>query len=390
MKTLILNQHSSNFGDDAAGSALVQILLEHGVSSIDIIYNAEKTIPCFNAKVHHHPEIKFSTAGYLNVLLYLLFAPLGFKGTSEQMQKWGHIIRNADTIFVAPSGANIGIYKDWRFLVRLLMAVRAGKKLIFHYNTIGPSGNIVFDYIAKKILKKSNIYVREQKSLLYIQSLGLHGVWGPDTAFALQPLNSQIETDLISFVPSSFDNWHPNFKSSSIDDKIINELIPEIGKWVRDNNCRIQILPHLCTKEETIYNARICAVLTKCGVSNVCCRNDVDSVWKYDEELAKSRLVIGMRYHAIVLSAKNYRPFVSLSYENKMNEVCSYLHQCRFDCNLVRYVKGESLCISEVLSDAYIHSEEISSNLKKTLKNEIIPKVQVPVINHILKERDCI
>lgn len=383
MNTLILNQHSSNYGDDAAGSALVQILLKHGVNSIDIIYNAEKMIPCINDKVHHHPEIKFSTAGYFNVLLFLLFAPLGFEGTNDQMKKWGHIIRNADTIFVAPSGANIGIYKDWRFLIRLLMAVRAGKKLVFHYNTIGPSGNVVFDYIARKILEQSDIYVREKKSLLYIQSLGLQGVWGPDTAFALAPLNSQIEEDLVSFVPSSFGNWHPAFRNSSIDDKILDDLIPELAQWLKDKNCRIQILPHLCTKEEKIYNGRICSALRKYGVLDARCRDDVDSVWKYDKELSKSRLVIGMRYHAIVLAAKNYRPFVSLSYENKMKEVCSYLHQSCFDCDLVRYSEGESLCISETLNSAYIHSEEISSNLKETLKNEIMPKVQIPVKNHV-------
>lgn len=42
MNVLIVNQHSNNFGDDAAGCAFVDILLTFSeVDKIDIIYNSE-------------------------------------------------------------------------------------------------------------------------------------------------------------------------------------------------------------------------------------------------------------------------------------------------------------------------------------------------------------
>ena len=44
--------------------------------------------------------------------------------------------------------------------------------------------------------------------------------------------------------------------------------------------------------------------------------------------------MIGMRYHAIVLAAKNGVPFVDLSYENKMREVADYTGQAAFCVDL--------------------------------------------------------
>ena len=54
----------------------------------------------------------------------------------------------------------------------------------------------------------------------------------------------------------------------------------------------------------------------------------------YDYEIANSRFVIGMRYHAIVLAAKNATPFISLAYENKMKEVSTYMGQCEYCIDL--------------------------------------------------------
>jgi len=49
----------------------------------------------------------------------------------------------------------IGIYKDWAFLLRLLFVIIEGKTPIFCLNTINASGNIVFDFLARKVLKTS-------------------------------------------------------------------------------------------------------------------------------------------------------------------------------------------------------------------------------------------
>ena len=380
MNVLIINQHSSNFGDDAAGTALVQMLLKQKeVDKINIIYNADQKIPLEHEKVQHCLDIRFRNVGYFSVLLYLILCPYGFVGFKETMKKWAKIINDADIVFVAPSGANIGIYKDWRFLIRVLMAVRADKKVIFHYNTIGASGNILFDAISKYVIKKSKLYVREKKSYEYIKSLGLKSTLGPDTAFALAPICETTDDKLISIVPSHFDDWHPNFQNNPVDDRILNKLIPEIARWLKVNQCRIQILPHLCLADEREFNTKILKKFQECGINDVVFRDDVDSMWKYDYEISRSRLVIGMRYHAVVLAAKNYRPFISLSYENKMKEVCSYLHSTDFDLDLIGFAKGKSLHLFKTLNKAYNKHNGIARNLKKVIVKEIIPKVTIPI-----------
>ena len=57
------------------------------------------------------------------------------------MHEWIELIKNCDVAVMSPCGANIGIYKDWASLIRILMVIIEKKKFIFQYNTIGKSGN---------------------------------------------------------------------------------------------------------------------------------------------------------------------------------------------------------------------------------------------------------
>ena len=56
MKYLIINQHTNNFGDDAAGVALVKRLLQNG-HEVDVIYLWNKSgtkLPINDQNVRHH------------------------------------------------------------------------------------------------------------------------------------------------------------------------------------------------------------------------------------------------------------------------------------------------------------------------------------------------
>lgn len=380
MRILIVNQHSSNFGDDAAGTALVKMLLQNeNVERIDIIYNAEKEIPINDKRICHNSDIKLRTAGYINVLLYVLFATLGFKGMNKCMRKWVNVIDSADIIFVAPCGANLGIYKDWRFLLRMLMIVRAGKKPIFHYNTVGKSGNRLFDFVTKYVLKNSVLYVREKQSQQYLNSIGIRCIVGPDTAFALAPQLRNVKKDTISIIPSSFDKWHPNFRKEPVDQKILDVLIPQISEWCMEKNMNVEILPHLCNVEESEFNEKVREAFIKAGLKSVIIRDDINTMWQYDETISESRIVIGMRYHSIVLAAKNSRPFISIAYENKMNEVCSYLDMQEYNWDLVGFSKGNSVPMVGLLEKAYSQEEKIEEHLEAMLRKNIIRKVKIPI-----------
>lgn len=366
---LIVNQHSKNFGDDAAGCALVQELLKkESVSRIDIIYNCNVAIPINNPKVFHHLELNFDNMKKYNLVkYYFLHKRIGIRPQNEFLKKWIDIIDSSDFIFMSPCGANIGIYKDWASLARLFMITKHHKKIIFHYNTIGKSGNMVFDLLAKKVLSKSLIYVREKKSLNYINSIGMNGYWGPDTAYLLEKIKVNTKINVITLVPSFFDDWHPEFKNNPIDSTIQSRILPQIARWAENNGYFIEIIPHLNTEEEIEYNQKVKDILNLYCNERAKIRDDILTVWDYDKNIASSSIVIGMRYHAIVLASKNNVPFLSLSYENKMKEVCKYTNMENYQVDL--HSKDEFERVSKILTEIKNNRDEIVKNLEKKTKS---------------------
>lgn len=380
MNVLIINQHTLNFGDDIAGIALLQNLLKiENIQKINIIYNTKGKLLLDDEKVCHNQDIMLKNIGYCNLIKYFLFRRLGWKKIkNEPLKKMLDIINSSDYIYVSPCGANIGIYKDWRFLIKLLIVVNEGKTPIFHLNTIGTSKSKIFDYFARKVLNKSIIYVREKKSLEYIESLGLTAKFGVDTAFSFESENRKSEKrEKIAFVPTILKSWHPNFKNINIDELIFEKILPIVAEFSNSKKLLIELIPHLKNDEEKEYYTIIEKKLKELN-ANVIVRNDIDTVYKYNEAIRESKLVIGMRYHSIVLAVKNLVPFISLSYENKMQEVSEYSEKLDFAFKL--YEENFNLeLLKKKLEDAYKDNEKISSELKKVLNSKLIALSKIPL-----------
>ncbi len=381
MKVLIINQHTNNFGDDAAGTALLNMLLQRDdIEDVDILYNSEDALDFEDPKVHHDLQLSFRKIGYKNIAkYYLLQRPFHKKSKSPLMNEYIALIKNSDVVFMSPCGANIGIYKHWVSLARVVMVVLEKKKMIFQYNTIGKSGNFLFDTIAKWALKRSKIYVREKKSYKYLQDRNIFCKWGPDTAFALPQCTDAIREDVVSLVPSSFDGWHPEFKGTPVDAKVQSELLPQLAKWAQERHLKIEILPHLGIEKEKKYNLAVMECLRKAGAEQVTLREDVLTMWDYDKAIGTSRYVVGMRYHTIVLASKNARPYLSLCYENKMWEVCKYTHMKECGYELHNLVEGKSTDITSILNYIEKNETQISDTLRQTVNKELIPMVEIPL-----------
>ena len=127
------------------------------------------------------------------------------------MREMARTIRESDIIFVTPCGASIGIYKDWPFLIRLLFCLYEKKTPVFYLDTVGKSGDWLFDHLAAKVTKKSKMYVREKASFEYLKSIGVVAKQGVDTAFSLPPLYNQRSDRKIGIVTTQLD-WHPDFQ----------------------------------------------------------------------------------------------------------------------------------------------------------------------------------
>lgn len=379
MKVLIINQHTLNFGDDIAGIALINNLLEYEkIDRIDIIYNTKGKLLIENKKIHHNEHIMLKNIGYSNIIKYFIFRRFGYKNyKNKALKDMLEIINQADYIYVSPCGANIGIYKDWRFLIKLLIVIQEGKKPIFHLNTIGKSNSIIFDLMAKKVLKKSIIYVREKKSLEYIESLGLNAKFGVDTAFSFKDNEIVEKKQIIAFVPTILKNWHPNFKNVDVDRIVFKDILPIIAEFANSKKLPIQLIPHLNSIEEEEYYKRIVNEFNKLNVE-VYYRRDVDNVYKYNKAIKESKLLLGMRYHSIVLAIKNQIPFIALSYENKMQEVCDYSNMSQYSFKLYdkKIDKDE---IRKKLEYIYNNEENICKDLNEILEEKLIKLSRIPL-----------
>ena len=194
MRIGIINQNTKNYGDDIAGITLIENLLKiNDIESIELIYKMEGLLPIENEKINHNKHLKRIHYGKINLILYFLFRKFGYKGKkNSELRNTIEIIDKCDYIFVSPCGANIGIYRDTPFLLRVLFVINERKTPIFYLNTIGSSGNYIFDKIAKFALKHSKVYVREKKSYEYLEKIGVKSKLGVDVAFGFENRNREI------------------------------------------------------------------------------------------------------------------------------------------------------------------------------------------------------
>ena len=231
--------------------------------------------------------------------------------------------------------------------------------------------------MAKKVLKKSIIYVREKKSLEYIESLGLNAKFGVDTAFSFKDNEIVEKKQIIAFVPTILKNWHPNFKNVDVDRIVFKDILPIIAEFANSKKLPIQLIPHLNSIEEEEYYKRIVNEFNKLNVE-VYYRRDVDNVYKYNKAIKESKLLLGMRYHSIVLAIKNQIPFIALSYENKMQEVCDYSNMSQYSFKLYdkKIDKDE---IRKKLEYIYNNEENICKDLNEILEEKLIKLSRIPL-----------
>ena len=360
MRITILNQHTNNFGDEAAGISLIDTLNEKfNNPEINLIYNGDGKISCNYKNVIHRLDYKLKYMGYFNILIKMFFR--NYKGNNT-MKKYDDLIKQSDYVIVAPCGANIGIYKDWRFLIRILFAVYNGKKPIFYLNTIGKSGNLIFDKIAKYVLKNSKVYVREIKSKEYLDSINVRCSLGVDTAFLLKYKHKkEFEKNRIAFILTDFSN-HKNFKEINCYNFINEKILPDLCIFAKNKKLSISIIPHLNTVEELKFIKSIVDIMKKKYNFNNVKIEKVKTVYDYYDNIAKSLFVVGMRYHAVVLGAKSNTPFLSLAYENKMVEVSNYTKMKEYNITLY---ENKDFNIMGKLESLYKRNDEIRKKLKE-------------------------
>ena len=359
MKILIINQHTSNFGDDAAGLALVNNLLKYNfISCIEILYCMKGELPIKDKRVFHNHDLFCRD---MRIRQYILYSILGIE-TGKFIPGFIEKVLSADLTIVSPCGANLGIYKDRFSLMQDLIITKLHCPLIFHLNTIGASGNRLFDASVLKVCRKSKVYVREKASLRYLQSKGVVAKFGTDSAFSLvNPIKVANKENKIIFVPSNVWKWHVDFKKENSFSQFQN-VLNQIGKFALDNKLEIQISPHTNSEQEKEFNFNIKNYLKEEFSNLVIDVIKINTCYEYENAIQSARFVVGMRYHTIVFAAKNFIPFIALSYEQKMNEVSEYTGQQEYCIDLKKISNNSS--VYNKLKQMLTHEDEIRHSLK--------------------------
>lgn len=337
MKFLIVNQHTGNFGDDLAGVSLIQqILSKFSNTEIDIMYRTPKgSINYFGSNVNDRHDLDIGQKNRIKFLFYvgLRMFSLRFHFYSDA-KLFNKELENYDYFIVSPAGANIGIYKDWLYLLRLFLIVKSGNSLVFHGNTIGKSNNIVFNILARYVLRHALVYSREVKSTKFLSTWNINAIQTVDTAFLFNNVKESLKFPLrksvsipenyIVIIPTQLSNWHPSFKNWNEKDFFDSYMIPQITKIAKKIDANIVVLPHLHgIYAEQEYLLEIAQKLRGYSNKNVIIP-EISHFTEYNNFIKEAKFVVSMRYHGVVMSIFNHTPFISLSYENKMTEVCRY------------------------------------------------------------------
>ncbi len=371
MKFLIINQHSLNYGDDIAGIALIQELKKRFPNNlhIDIIYNTKGKLPIDEENVEHRFDLTLKKVGKIQLFIFYFFSLFGLKIIfDDTLREFRKTIQEADKIFVSPSGANIGIYKDWRFLLKVWMVDVFEGDLVFHNNTIGKSGHLLFDRIAAKILRRSDIYVRELSSYQYLKKQRISSVRTVDTGFMfknvkISPEYIQNKKNYIVFIPAKLSNWHPNFKNSNVEEKLQEVIIPELIEFLECNKQKIVFLPHMygeSNEDDLLLNYKqhfLDAGLEEKQILDI----KVHDCFDYDLIISNSSAVVSMRYHGVIMAIKNAIPFISLAYENKMKEACIYSNLQLFNMDIS---VGEFSAFREKIEYLWAHKSDIEKSME--------------------------
>ena len=380
MKILIINQHTSNHGDEAAGKALIRGIREAGIEDeIAVLYNVRELLEI--EKFTIDKETKHLCSGRATfidkVLLILTFIFPFF--IVKRLYKLGqfikyeyNLINEYDKVINGPGGVNIGPYKDWLYIWRLFVSLKLGKKVAIYSISFGPiPDTFLFKIVSKYILRNVDfLSLRDSKSQRYADELSLNYISSIDTAFLNnQPdtkipieIESQLKDDYVVVVPNQLYKWHPNYRN--IKEDILDSLFLKVIGYFTKKKLKVVLLPQLfgLQNDSEYFN----------HLKNQSEKQDfiiiVDDNYSSDIQqkiIRQAKFLVGARYHTIIFSVNNRRPFLSLAYEHKMTNTLELIDLSENNIYIKKILNNE-LDIKEILEKKYNDGQNSIEEINKS------------------------
>ena len=383
-KVLIVNQHTNNHGDEAAGIALIRELKnQDSKTQISVLYNwyellkVEAYIGKKEYQDINHYSFESSKLDSLLIRLCLFIPSLStlFIKLSKSLSNQFDILKSSDMIINGPGGVNIGPYKDYHYLWRLFMVTRLKKKLSIYSISFGPLDGLpkIFKKRSIEVLKYADfISLRDDKSHRFGTDLGLKYYKSIDTAFLSKKDNnipeeykSLNEEDYVVIVPNELYKWHPYFKN--IDAKKMDDFYITIAQlFLNKFRTKVVFLPQLFSNQNDMkYMIKLKEQIQNDDIIVINSKYNSDIQQKI---IAKSQFVVGARYHTIIFSINNNIPFYALSYEHKMENMLSLLSLSDYKLDLISSFQSGQIDVNSVMSDISSSYTEREKNKEKIIK----------------------
>jgi len=246
-------------------------------------------------------------------------------------------IDEADVIIHAPGGPLIGdLYTNnlsgYSYLYRLIFARIIKNKPVFLYApSIGPFLNRNMNIIRKFLLKKIDpIILREEISAKYLkEQLGLNSLVTVDSAFQntipstylnrynnISQILDLLEQERVIGITITDLKWHPRYKNQEGLYEKINKSFAEFITFLINRDGFILLIPQIFGENSDVPLLKYFKNLNE---NRICILpENIDS---YAQQLIISKLfcTVGMRYHSNIFATKGKVPFISISYEHKMD-----------------------------------------------------------------------
>lgn len=405
MNILIVNQHTCNRGDEAAGRAVIESLLQtFPDAKIDVLYKWFGNFPPIDKDsegVKHFTNIQYH---WEKDKIYKLYIEIGlnmflmlarskyFVGKSGEICKK---ISDSDIVVNAPTGPNIGdIYKDKFYIITLIFAVLRGKKTFMYGSSVGPFKTNWLRHCAEFLFNRMNaVCVRDEISYEYLKELNLKNKniycsldaavqrvidpYDADRLFEIAHI--PITKTLVGITPLAY-HWYPTEIRNESAQKQVETNIAYIINKLSNNDTAFVFFPQLFhlygqtdTENEdlTIINSIINKLNYKQNTYIV--PTDFDSD-KQQKMISKLNYFIGMRYHSIVFSIKNLVPCIGICYEHKSTAFMRQANVAELSIILkefiekpdlvfdkINYIKNNSDRIRQKISDNLPELEKISA-----------------------------
>lgn len=333
MNILVINAHGYNRGDEAAVRAMIDELQTRYPQAHIILQMAwDKPYPEVENNVEVIPA--YIADGRKGMLEYKFFLYTGI-AFSNHLRSFVNAIKRADLIIHAPGGPSIGdIYKDaeWNYLRRFLIIQKLHKPYVFYAPSMGPFNDTSRAEVRKKILNgAADIFLRDRISQNYVNGFGINKVAGitldsafqhpVDEAVNQKKLDGYVELNeflkahkkVVGITVTDL-KWHPVHGKNKQLEGWIRSAFDTFLKKVVSKGYGILFIPQLFGRNN---DKDLMATYAIYG-SDSFVMSDVYDTYFQQYVIGKLYAVVGMRYHSNIFSAKMKTPFVSVSYEQKM------------------------------------------------------------------------